>query len=1034
VSARKVLAGYAAGMGVLVGCFVAVPALRTALFGLVGLVGATAVLVGVRWHRPRRGYAWWLLSAGMVLLAVRDTLYSVGAEFSRGTPTSAADVSYLFMFPLIGGGLLALTRSRIVVRDRSQFLDFLIFSTAGGFLLWIFFVGPYLTGPGLSLFGRSTLAAFALADLLLLATTTRLLTSTPVNPAAVLLVIGAAGMLVADLGYTIALLKGGWQPGGRVELGWFAFSIGWGAAALHPRMVQLTEPAQPRSIEVRWARQALLGMAAVLAPSVLLLQAVTGEVHDAVVIAVASGVMSVLVLSRLADAAGAHRLAITRERSLRKAAADLVSATRAAEVDRAVRAAVARLVPRHASHRVVFTVNRTDGVPAAAMSIWGTAVAAPSAYYPAPSAATARRTRVLRVATLQPALAEQLGQFTTAVLCPLVLDERATGVPRVGALLVAADAVVLAGLRDSLEVLAAQVALALERIGLSQEISRRDTETYFRSVVQNATDVILVVDDDRSIRYASPSVRTVIGIEPTDCTALGSVVHPDDQESVADLLDPTRSASGEWADWTVRRPDGERIHLEVSCRDLRRDRTVRGLVVTMRDITERRRLEQELSHRSMHDVLTGLANRASFQDQVYAAVGHARRSGRTVGVLCIDLDEFSAINDAHGHAVGDGLLIAVAERVREIVVATGMVARLGGDEFAVLVPDAESAEQAEQIADHLIRALAEPLAVGDTPVNGSVSIGVATSADATDAGELLKHADLALYVAKGAGKGRWCRYQSELHTAIVQRLELRTALAEAVERSSFAVEYQPIVDLYSGAPVGFEALVRWHHPGRGQVPPEQFIALAEETGLIEQIGDWVLRQAVAAAGRWRRDRPPAATPYVSVNVSARQLGAGGFVERVRAALAAADVPPTLLMLEITESMLLRDDDRVWAELTELRTLGVRVAIDDFGTGFSSLSYLQQMPADVLKIDRSFTATVASSRRQLLLLEGIIRLAGALSLDIIAEGVETEVVRTLLMDMGCPSGQGYLFSRSLSEEDATRWEPKRRTPAVPLQRS
>ena len=251
----------------------------------------------------------------------------------------------------------------------------------------------------------------------------------------------------------------------------------------------------------------------------------------------------------------------------------------------------------------------------------------------------------------------------------------------------------------------------------------------------------------------------------------------------------------------------------MSCRDLRRDRTVRGLVVTMRDITERRRLEQELTHRSMHDVLTGLANRASFQDQVYAAAGHARRSGRTVGVLCIDLDEFSAVNDAHGHAVGDGLLIAVGQRLREIVATTGLVARLGGDEFAVLVPDAENAEQAEQIADHLVRRLAEPLAVGDTLVTGSVSIGVATSADATDAGELLKHADLALYVAKGAGKGRWCRYQSELHTAIVQRLELRTALAEAVERNSFAVEYQPIVDLYSGAAVGFEALVALAPPG-----------------------------------------------------------------------------------------------------------------------------------------------------------------------------------------------------------------------------
>jgi diguanylate cyclase (GGDEF)-like protein/PAS domain S-box-containing protein len=1025
---------YAVAMGVLIGCFFAVPVLRTPLFGLVGVTGAVGVVIGVRRNRPRRGYTWWLLSAGMLSMAVGDTLYSVDAALPSDVPASAADVFYLLMLPLIGAGLLGLTRSNIVARDRSQFLDFLTFSTAAGFLLWVFVVGPYLSVPGLSPFSRSTLAAFVLADLLLLATTARLLTAVPVNPAAVLLVIGAASMLAANLGYDAALLNGGWEPGGPVELGWFAFSFTWGAAALHPGMRQLTEPAQPRPIELGRLRLVLLGLAAVLAPTVLLLQAATGQVQDGVVIAVVSGVMFVLVLSRLADAADAYRLAVSRERSLRKAAADLMAATATREVDRAVRVAVARLVPRHASHRVVFTVNRTDGVPAAAMSIWGPTTGGSSAFYPAPSAATARRTRVLRVKTLQPALAEQLGQFESAVLCPLVLDERADGAPRVGALLVAADGAVLSGLRDSLEVLAAQVALALERIGLSQEVHRRDSEAYFRSVVHNASDVILVVDEDQSIRYASPSVRTVIGVEPAACTDLSAVVHPDDQESVAALLDPGRSASGEWTDWTVRRPDGERIHLEVSCRDLRRDRTVRGLVVTMRDITERRRLEQELTHRSMHDVLTGLANRASFQDQVYAAVGRARQSGRTVGALCIDLDEFSSVNDAHGHAVGDRLLIAIGQRLRAIVGQTGTVARLGGDEFAVLVPDAENAEQAERIADHLVHALAEPLAVGDTLVSGAVSVGVATTADATDAGELLKHADLALYVAKGAGRGRWCRYQSELHKAIVQRLELRTALAEAVKRRGFSVEYQPIVDLVSGAAVGFEALVRWHHPGRGLIPPEQFIALAEETGLIEQIGDWVLRQAVAAAGRWRRDRPPAATPYVSVNVSARQLHAGGFVDRVREVLADADLPPTLLMLEITESLLLRDDDQVWAELTELRTLGVRVAIDDFGTGFSSLSYLQQMPADVIKIDRSFTATVASSRRQLLLLEGIIRLAGTLSLDIIAEGVETEVVRILLMDMDCTSGQGYLFSRPLSEEDAARWLPERRTPATPMQRT
>jgi diguanylate cyclase (GGDEF)-like protein/PAS domain S-box-containing protein len=1024
------LTWYAGGIGVLVVGFFALPASRTVLTGVVGLASFAAVAVGVRRYRPNRAYSWWLLGAALAVFAIGDTVYLLAANLplgdSKSTSAVVSDVFYLVMLPLIGAGLLGLTRSTTGARDRSGLLDFLIFTTAGTFLLWVLVVHPYLIGAGSSTFAQSALAAYALLDVLLLATTVRLAITSRRSAAALLLVTGAVGMLVADLVYGAALLAGGWQPGGPTELGWLLFYASWGAAALHPSMARLTEPAAPQDSEIDKTRLVLLGLAATLAPAVLLFQVINGAVQDGAVIAVVGGVVFALVLSRLGDAVDGHRQAVARERGLRQAGAEMVAATDTAEVRRAVRTAVARLVPRQSTHRIVFSINHTDGVPAATMSIWGPGVAAPSAFYPAPTSAAARRSRLLRVRTLQPALAEQLRGFETVALCPLVGDGRSSGAPRVGALLVAADSRLLPTLRDSLEVLAAQAAMALERISLAQEINRRDSETYFRSLVQNAADVILIVDDDHQIRYASPSVLGVLGVEPADCTDLAAVLHADDQLSVSALLDPVRAESERRADGaggvdlSVRRADGQRVQLEVTCRDLRRDRAVRGFVLTMRDVTERVRLEQELTHRAVHDTLTGLANRASYQDQVYEAVEKARDGDRTVGTLSIDLDEFTAVNDTHGHAVGDALLVAAGQRLRAIVGPNDLVARLGGDEFAVLVPDADDPEQVEQIADHLVRALTEPLEVGDTVVNGSVSVGVATTDDASDAGELLQRADLALYVAKGAGKGRWCRYQTELHTAIVERLELRAALAEAVEKLSFSVEYQPIVDMRTGVAVGFEALARWHHPARGPVPPEQFIGLAEETGLIEPIGDWVLRQAVGAAARWHTDRGERGTPYVSINVSARQLRTTGFVATVRAALAAADVPPDRVMLEITESLLLRDEEPVWSELSELRAHGLRVAIDDFGTGFSSLSYLQQMPADVLKIDRSFTETVASSRRQRLLVEGIIRLAGTLGLDIIAEGVETEAVRTILLDMGCSFGQGYLFSRPLRDPDALRW--------------
>jgi EAL domain-containing protein (putative c-di-GMP-specific phosphodiesterase class I) len=321
---------------------------------------------------------------------------------------------------------------------------------------------------------------------------------------------------------------------------------------------------------------------------------------------------------------------------------------------------------------------------------------------------------------------------------------------------------------------------------------------------------------------------------------------------------------------------------------------------------------------------------------------------------------------------------------------------------------------AEEIAADVLAALVEPFRLGEVTISGSASIGLATTADASDVDELLRQADLALRLAKGAGKGRWRRYQAALHSAVLQRIEMRAALEQAVADLNFTVAYQPIVGVADGETVGFEALVRWRHPTLGMVSPDEFIDVAEETGLIEPIGDWVLQQAIATATTWP------GTPYVSVNVSARQFRVACFVDKVRKALAEAGLPPERLMLEITERLLLRDDEQVWLDLTGLREMGVRIAIDDFGTGFSSLSYLQQVPIDVLKIDKTFTATVASSARQQAIVDGIVRLAQTLNLEVVAEGIETEADRDLLRVIHCPYGQGYLYSQPLAPEDVAGW--------------
>jgi EAL domain-containing protein (putative c-di-GMP-specific phosphodiesterase class I) len=326
----------------------------------------------------------------------------------------------------------------------------------------------------------------------------------------------------------------------------------------------------------------------------------------------------------------------------------------------------------------------------------------------------------------------------------------------------------------------------------------------------------------------------------------------------------------------------------------------------------------------------------------------------------------------------------------------------------------------EETAARILAALAEPIHVDGEVLYAVASIGITTTPEADTADELLRQADLALYVAKGAGKNRWRRYQSHLHGAMVERLELRSALEHAVTEGRFLVQYQPIVDLGTDRAVGFEALVRWQHPVRGVVAPDQFIEVAEESGLIVPIGRWVLDQALHTVAQWRRMLPSEHAPYVSVNVSVRQFRQSGFVDQVRASLEYAGVPAGALMLEITETLLMGDDERIWTDLAVLRELGVRIAIDDFGTGYSSLGYLRQRPIDVVKIDKSFIDDVVSDAQQHALVAGIISLAHTLNLTVIAEGIETGHHREALAGLGCPLGQGYFWSSPVGATEALTW--------------
>ncbi|WP_177212894.1 bifunctional diguanylate cyclase/phosphodiesterase [Geodermatophilus ruber] len=457
--------------------------------------------------------------------------------------------------------------------------------------------------------------------------------------------------------------------------------------------------------------------------------------------------------------------------------------------------------------------------------------------------------------------------------------------------------------------------------------------------------------------------------------------------------------------------------------DLLDDPDVAAVLVTGDDVTARTVAEQELMHRSLYDELTGLANRALFDDRVALALRRRERSGTAPAVLSIDLDGFRDVNESLGYDYADRLLCAVADRLRAVVRSEDTVARLGADEFGVLIEGGGSPlAEAETVSARVQEALAEPFALDGHQVAVSAGFGLAVAdLDVADldaaAAMVLRDADIALHRAKAAGRGRMVVFDPEMRATELHRVRLEADLAQALERGELHLVFQPVVDLATERLIGFEALLRWTHPTLGPVPPDAFIPVAEATGLIRELGHWVLEQACHTAAAWQRTYPQAQPLAISVNVSGRQLADADLGRFVADVLADSGLPPCSLVLELTETALVDDPARAAADLGRLRALGVRLAVDDFGTGYSSLAYLGQFPVDILKIDRSFVAAITDIEHRSPLVRGMLELARNLGLETVAEGVESAVQRDRLRAEGCDRAQGYLFSRPLDSTEA-----------------
>jgi diguanylate cyclase (GGDEF)-like protein/PAS domain S-box-containing protein len=557
---------------------------------------------------------------------------------------------------------------------------------------------------------------------------------------------------------------------------------------------------------------------------------------------------------------------------------------------------------------------------------------------------------------------------------------------------------VMTGERDEI----GQLGTAFNDMAFRLEQSAREilAKEYTDRILAHAGEGICGVDAAGRFTFANAAAGRItgLGVEGLLTRYAGTLL-----PSTGELVDD--GAEGEV---TLDRPDGTFVRVAYTVSTIEAgDRRI-GAVIVLRDVTRQRALEHDLRHQALHDGLTGLPNRKLFVDRLEHAMTRARESGEAIGVCYLDLDGFKKVNDSLGHNAGDRLLRTTAERLQAVLRPHDTVARLGGDEFAVLI---EGAESLETVVGELQSALSRPFLLLGREATVSASIGVvADAARYADADEVVRNADVAMYAAKAAGKARHQVFESSMHERLLERLDLENRLREAVHRGELRLHLQPVVEVRTRLLAGVEALVRWEDPDRGLQQPGAFVPLAEETGLVTEIDRWVLLEACHAVRHWQETSPGAAPAWVSVNLSAANLEVPDLTDRVAYALAISGLPPHCLVLELTETVLMRDIAVTAQRLEELRELGVQIAIDDFGTGYSSLGYLRDIPVDVLKIDRSFINGLVTVPRQQELVSAVVQLGHTLGLKVVAEGIEEESQLQALEATGCRYAQGYHLGR------------------------
>jgi len=1019
------------GLGLLaLGAYYTVPAVsgNGVLFNLIGLSSSIAIIVGVRKNKPSSKLPWMLFALGQLLFVTGDAFYyGYNALFGADVPfPSLGDIFYLSVYPSLIAGLLIIIRRRSPGGNRASLVDALILTIGLAVVAWTFLMAPYAHDASLTLLEKIVSIAYPLMDVCLLAVAIRLAVDGGLRrPALRMLVLSVLALLATDAILGLLTLQGGYAEGGFLDAGWAAYYLLWGAAALHGSMRELDAPMPHQGSRLSWGRLGLLTVASLMASAVRIVQMVRGDRVDEPVVITASVALFSLVILRMSGLLKGSERAATRERSMREATRDLVSASRRDEVVEATIDSLHSLVAE-AEVRVAVLIDNGELQARARLG-------AEVQHWPLHASeltfldADALRSKGLLEVNLEEVdlrVALRLDPERKLIIFPLFVRRQLRGL-----VFVASADRIPPEMQWALQTLTVQAALALESAILSEEMHQRESERRFGSLVQHSSDLIVVIDPDTTVKYVSPSVQSILGYEVEEMAGAHFIeyIHHHDVDLALsaiierpELVQPTSEA----IECRIRHASGTWLHFEILLTNLMNVENVSGIVLNARDVSERKAFESQLRHQAFHDPVTNLANRALFTDRVEHALARMTRDAGGIAVLFIDLDEFKVINDSLGHAAGDGVLRDVGARLLQCVRTMDTVARFGGDEFAILLEDTDQDRELAEIADRIFQSFQAAITVDDKEVFIGASMGIAVvdgeDAMTSAADELLRNADVAMYMAKREGKGRYCLFQPEMHANVVKRLELKGALQRAIERNEFELYYQPIMTLTPRRVAGFEALLRWHHPERGMILPGDFIPVAEETGLIGRLGEWVLAEACRHACFLQGLFPSQPPLTMSVNLSVKQLQNPMLVEDVATVLEESGLEPACLTLEITESVLVTDTDATIVKLHALKELGIKLAVDDFGTGYSSLSYLNRFPVDALKIDRSFVDGIEDDVESSALAAAIIKIGETLNLHTIAEGIETEGQLARLQDLGCALGQGYNFARPMDLDKAVEY--------------